>query len=49
MEHPITEPTDRYVWEFHNEVNRRTGKEQFPLAGLSRYKNAEKGISKALN
>ena len=43
MEHPIKEPTDIYVWTFHNEVNRRTGKEQFPRSGLTRYKSTAKG------
>jgi hypothetical protein len=42
MEHPIKEPTDVYVWRFHNEVNRRTGKEQFPLSILSMYKSPAK-------
>jgi hypothetical protein len=42
MTNPITEPTDRYVWEFHNEVNRRTGKEVFPISILNAYKSAAK-------
>ena len=37
MEHPLKEPTDRYVWEFHNEVNRRSGKKQEPIEVLSQY------------
>jgi hypothetical protein len=40
MEHPLKEPTDRYVWEFHNEVNKRLGKPIFPFEDLSRYKVA---------
>jgi hypothetical protein len=42
MEHPINEPTDVFVWRFHNEVNRRTGKEQFPRSGLTAYKSVAK-------
>jgi len=42
MTNPITEPTDRYVWEFHNEVNRRTGKEVFPISILNAYKSVAK-------
>lgn len=40
MSHPLKEPTDRYVWEFHNDVNRLTGKQIVPFDIVTKYKNA---------
>ena len=36
-EHPPKEPTDRYVWEFHNAINKRIGKKIEPISVLSQY------------
>ena len=41
-EHPPKEPTDRYVWEFHNAINARTGKKIQPISVLSQYSTGGK-------